>query len=237
MIRHIALALLSSALPATAEDWTGQITPYIWAAGLGGDITPFTGAPTISFDRSISEVIEDSDGAFFLSGFARRDRLVFMGDISWSSTSRSGTVGPLPATGKLTQRSMTLLGGWRTITNDTLTFDMLAGARAWSVEGDVSVAGGAVRASVQKEFVDPILALRANFALSQNWSALLYADVGGFGVGSHSTSQILTTVNYQAAERLWLSFGIRQLSVDYRNGGTDLDVTMAGPLFGATWRF
>lgn len=237
MIRQFALALLSSALPAVAQDWTGQITPYVWAVGLGGELTPFTGAPTISFDKSISEVIEDSDGAFFLSGFARRERLVFMGDVSWSSTSRSGNVGPLPATGELTQRSMTLLGGWRAVTNDELTFDLLAGARVWSIDSEVSVAGGALRASVSKDFVDPVLALRANFALSPNWSAILYGDVGGFGAGSHSTSQILATVNYRATESVWLSFGYRQLSVDYRDGGTDLDVTMAGPLLGATWRF
>ena len=31
--------------------------------------------------------------------------------------------------------------------------------------------------------------------------------------------------------------GYRQLNVDYRDGGTRLDVTMAGPILGATWRF
>ncbi|WP_423211258.1 hypothetical protein [Paracoccus yeei] len=34
-----------------------------------------------------------------------------------------------------------------------------------------------------------------------------------------------------------LSGGFRRLHVDYRSGGTRLDVTMAGPLLGVTWRF
>ncbi|WP_136684148.1 porin family protein [Falsirhodobacter xinxiangensis] len=234
MIRTCAL-LLVTALPAAAQDWSAQVTPYVWGVGLGGDITPFTGAPGISFDKSISEVIEDSDGAFFLSGLVRRERVVFMGDLSWSSSSRAGRVGPgFPAEGKLTQRSITLLGGWRVVTNDELTLDALAGARAWSIDGSVT---SVLRASVSKDFVDPIVALRANFALAPQWSAILYADVGGFGVGSENTSQILATVNYQASERLWLSVGYRQLAVDYRSGGTDLDVIVAGPLLGATWRF
>lgn len=232
-----AVAVMAS-FPALAQDWSGQVTPYVWAAGLGGSITPFTGAPTLSFDKSVSEVIRDSDGAFFLSGYARRGRLVVMGDFSWSSSSKTGTVPPgLPAEGKLTQRSLTLLAGWRAVENEQVTLDLLGGARAWSIKSSVTVAGGAMQASPGKDFVDPILAVRANIALAPQWSALLYADFGGFGVGSEDTSQFLATVNYQVSDSLWISAGYRQLNVDYRSGGTAVDVTMAGPLFGATWRF
>lgn len=241
MVRNLlaaAFALAFSALPTLAQAWSGQVTPYIWAPGLGGDITPFGGAPTLSFDKSISEVLKDSDGAFFLSGFARRDRFVVMGDFSWSSSSKSGAVPPgLPAEGKLIQRSITLLGGWRAVAHEDMTLDLLAGGRAWSIKSSVSVAGGLIEAAPSKEFVDPILAVRANFVLAPRWTALVYADFGGFGVGSDNTSQILATVNYQVNEKLYFSGGYRQLNVDYRSGGTRLDVTMAGPLIGATWRF
>ncbi|WP_223252339.1 hypothetical protein [Paracoccus mutanolyticus] len=134
-----AAAVLSTGLaPAMAQDWSGQITPYVWGAGLGGDVTPFAGAPTLSFDKSLSEVLEDTDGAFFLSGFARRDRLVLMGDLSWSTSSKAGTLPPgLPAEGKVTQRSLTLLAGWRAVSNDRMTLDALAGARAWRVKGRI----------------------------------------------------------------------------------------------------
>ncbi len=232
------LALSAGLAPAMAQDWSGQITPYVWGAGLGGDVTPFAGAPTLSFDKSLSEVLEDTDGAFFLSGFARRDRLVLMGDFSWSSSSKAGVLPPgLPAEGKVSQRSLTLLAGWRVISNDRMTLDALAGARAWRVKSRISVAGGALSASPGKDFVDPILALRANVTLAPQWSAILYADVGGFGVGSEQTSQILATLNYQVNDQLYVSGGYRQLNVDYRDGGTRLDVTMAGPILGATWRF
>lgn len=241
MIRNLlasaALVTLGS-FPAMAEDWSAQITPYIWATGFGGDITPFTGAPTLSFDKSFSDVLEDLDAAFFLSGYARRDRLVFMGDLSWSSSSKSGTISPgLPAEGKLTQRSVTLLAGWRAVQNEAFTLDLLGGVRAWSVKSSVDVAGGLMHASPGKDFVDPILAVRANVTLAPQWSAIVYADFGGFGVGSESTSQILATVNYEVDDKLWLSVGYRQLDVDYRSGGTEVDMRMGGPLLGATWRF
>ncbi|WP_323715785.1 hypothetical protein [Paracoccus aminovorans] len=233
-----AAALSTGLAPAMAQDWSGQITPYVWGAGLGGDVTPFAGAPTLSFDKSLSEVLEDTDGAFFLSGFARRDRLVLMGDFSWSSSSKAGVLPPgVPAEGKVTQRSLTLLAGWRVVSNDRMTLDALAGARAWRVESRIKVAGGAIQASPGKDFIDPILALRANVALAPQWSAILYADVGGFGAGSEHTSQFLATVNYQVTDQLYVSGGYRQLNVDYRDGGARLDVTMAGPILGATWRF
>lgn len=246
MIRNLLAGLAvfaTGSLAALAEDWSGQVTPYVWAAGLGGDVTPMTGAPTVSFDKGFSEVLKDLDGAFFLSGYARRDRLVIMGDLSWSSSSKSGVVPPglpasgAPAEGKLTQRSLTLLAGWRAVQDDGFSLDLLGGARAWSIKSSVSVAGGLVQASPGKDFVDPVLAARANIALAPRWSTILYADFGGFGVGSESTSQFLATVNYQLKEDLWLSAGYRQLNVDYRSGGTVVDATMAGPLFGATWRF
>lgn len=241
MIRELLAAVAVTALtslPALAENWSGQITPYVWAAGFGGDITPFTGAPTLSFDKGFSDVLDDLDGAFFLSGYARRDRLVVMGDLSWSSSSKSGRLpNGLPASGKLTQRSATLLGGWRAVQNDAFTLDLLGGARAFSIKSSVTVAGGLMQASPGKDFVDPVLAARANIALAPQWSAVVYADFGGFGVGSDSTSQVLATVNYAVNDNLWLSVGYRQLNVDYRSGGTKVDVRMGGPLFGATWRF
>lgn len=235
-----AAALLS--LPAIAEaqdrDWHGQITPYVWAAGLGGDATPFTGAPTLSVDKSLSEVLEDTDGAMFLTGYARRDRLVFMGDLSLSSSSKEGVVPPgLPARAKLRQRSMTLLAGYRAIDTPDMHLDVLGGARLWKVEAQVDLLGGAISRSGDKSFADPLVALRANYRLSPRWSAIFYADYGGFGVGSEQTSQLVATANYQVTDNVYLSAGYRQLNVDYRDGGTRIDMTMAGPLVGVSLRF
>ena len=69
-----------------AQDWTGQVTLYGWGAGVGGDLTPFTGAPTLSFDKSLTEVLKDLDAAFFATGFARRGDFVVFGDFTYSSS-------------------------------------------------------------------------------------------------------------------------------------------------------
>lgn len=230
----------AAAAPVAAADhgWSYQITPYVWASGLGGDITPFTGAPTVSISKSFSEILKDLDAAFFISGFARRDRFVVLGDLSYSSSSKEGLVAPgVTAEGKLRQTSMTLAAGYRAVQEPNLSVDLLGGARLWRIRGSVSVPMADVEVSPSKTFVDPIVAVRANFALAPRWSAIAYADVGGFGVGSRSTSQFVGTVNYQVNDGFYLSGGYRVLNVDYRSGGTRVDATMRGPLIGATWRF
>lgn len=230
---------LSPAVPgASAQEWQGQLTSYVWGSGLGGKITPFTGAPSLSFDKSFSDVLEDLDGSFFMSGYARKDRLVLLGDLSWSASSRDGELAPgVPAEGKLTQRSLTLAAGYRVVDQPDMALDLLAGARAWRIKAEASVAGGAMSASPTLSFVDPILAARARFEIAPRWSAIIYLDLGGFGVGSEHTSQVFTAVNYQMTDNLFLSGGYRRLDVDYRSGGTRADVTMQGPILGLTWTF
>ncbi len=239
-LTSFTLAVLSTlaAIPASAQvEWTGQVTPYVWAVGVSGTLTPFTGAPNLSFNRSFSEGRKDVDGAFFLSGFARRNRLVLLGDISYSSSSRQGNIGPgIPVDGALQQRSMTLAAGWRVHQDKTWALDVLAGARLWDINASVNVAGQPV-ASAEKNFVDPILAVRSNIQLAPRWSAIAYLDVGGFGVGSDHTVQTLVTANYRVNDNIFLSAGYRLLDVDYEHGGTRIDWTMAGPLLGLTWRF
>ena len=246
-LRRLACGLFAlmplAAVPAladTADDgrWVGQITPYVWGAGLGGRITPFTGAPTFSVDKSLREVLEDSDGAFFLSAFARRDRLVLLGDYSYSSSSKDGRIPPgLPAEGQLRQSSLTLAAGWRVLQHERVAVDLLGGLRHWSVRAGVQVPLAGIARSPGSSFTDPILAARANVALAPRWSLIAYADVGGFGTGSENTHQWLVSANYQPGERWVFSLGLRELRVDYRDGGTRVDAKLAGPLLGASWRF
>lgn len=236
----LALAVLVGAAPAMAQDagdWVWQVTPYVWATGIGGDITPFAGAPTVSIDSSFSEVLKDLDAAFFLSGYARRDRLVLLGDLSHSASSKGGMSPVGPATGELKQTSLTLAAGYRAIEEEGVAVDLLAGARHWRIRGSVEAPAPGLSVSPTFSFTDPIIAVRANIRLAPQWSTILYGDFGGFGGGSEQTSQFVATVNYQAGNDFFLSAGYRVLNVDYRDGGTRIDATMSGPIFGATWRF
>lgn len=236
--RAALLACAVAAAPAAgaAREWSGQVTLYGWGAGVSGDFTPFSGAPALSFDKSLSEVLEDLDGAFFLTGLARRGDLVLLGDLTYSSSSRAGLVPPgIPASGEVTIRSLTLAAGRRFDAGGGTTVDLLGGLRAWDIDGEVT--SPVLSVSPSRSFVDPIAALRVNAPLAPRWSVIGYLDAGGFGVGSEFTWQAAVTANWQATDSLYLSFGWRHLYLDFEDGGTVFEGAMSGPVVGATWRF
>jgi hypothetical protein len=246
-----ALIIIGLTAVAQADDVSEtvyQITPYVWASGLGGDIAPRSNTQ-VSIDKSASDVLQDLDAAFFVSGFARHGNLVFVGDFSISSSSRSGMTpsppapGPLPATGKLRQSSVTALGGYRVASTPEATFDILGGLRHWSLRGEVDIPSvpslGFPGASATRSagFTDPIVAVRGNLLITEGWSVLFHVDAGGFGIGSHRTAQLLGSVNYQLSHNAFLSAGYRHLHVDYRSGETRFDMHMSGPILGASIQF
>lgn len=235
----ILSALLATGAHAQGSgSWRGQVTLYGWGAGIGGDFTPFTGGPTLSFKKSLPEVLKDLDAAFFVTGLATNGDWVVLGDLSYSGSSKSGLVPPgAPASGEVTQTSLTLAAGRRFVDDGRTTVDVLGGARAWWLDGKVSVPAAGVSLAPGKSFVDPIVAVRVNHRIADRWTLLGYLDVGGFGVGSDLTYQIAVTANYQMRDNLYLSGGYRHLYLDYSNGGTSFKGAMSGPLVGVTWRF
>jgi hypothetical protein len=240
-------ALTVPALPLAAQDGAAQeaeptnaaqVTVYGWMAGATGEFRPFAGAPTLAFDNSFGEVLEDLDAAFFANALVRRDRFVATADVSYAALSREGLVPPgIPASGKVSQLAITALAGARVEDNDAISVDLLAGARLWNLDGSVSVPLVGVAVAPDKTFVDPIVATRINARVAPRLSALIQGDIGGFGVGSDFTYQVTGTLNYRLSDRFFLSAGWRHLHLDYANGGTRFEGSQTGPLLGITHRF
>lgn len=240
LVAAIGLIAVGFATHSHAQEsaWRFQLTPYVWMTGLSGDVRPLANAPTISTSRSFSEVMDDLEGAFFMTGSARKDRWVLFGDITWASLSHESMLLPgVAVEGNLRQRSITAAAGYQVVSTPTQHLDLLAGARAWRIEADVKVPALGVSASETERWIDPLLAARLRSTWAPNWSTLVHVDTGGFGIGSDSTWQAVATANYQISNAFHLSAGFRHLSVDRDENGTRIDVSMSGPLLGATWMF
>lgn len=235
---------------AEREGWRVQITPYVWAPKVDAGFRPASFLPTVHVERSFKEVLEDLEGAFFLTGTARYDRLLLFADFTWAKLSQSASARvlegliPISAKGEVNQKSLTLAAGYTMVQDPRWTVDVLAGLRAWhyklsaSVTLDVPIVGPLRLSHTEREsWVDPIVGGRVRYGFAPRWSVIGYADVGGFGTGSDLTWQAFGTVNYQASEHIFLSAGYRHMEVDYDNGSVKLDMEMSGPLLGATWRF
>lgn len=246
--RNVAVASLALSgcmlvsMPAAAQegsaDWAFQVTPYVWMAGMGGSIRPTTATPSVEMNSSFRDILHDLTAAAFVSGLAQHGRLILFGDLSYSSIAADGELAPgVGATGKERHTTLTLAGGYRALDEPGSTVDLLAGMRAWDIKVSASAPAFGVNASPSISIVDPVLAVRFNKALAPRWSALVYGDVGGFGVDSKSTWQVVGTVNYNLQNSFYVSAGYRYLSLDYRRNGSLIDIHMAGPLLGLTWQF
>lgn len=242
--------------PAAVTDasptWALQITPYMWAAGLKGSISPFRRAPTIGVEKSFSDVMDDLNFGGFVNVWGRYDRFVLSGDIMYVDTTDSHAFGPLPAlpigvpAGTIINGSVdskqfmaTLQGGYRVIDTSDFTLDALAGARFWHISNDVTVSALGISRTYGESFgwVDPVVGVRAFLPLTDKLSIQAQADVGGFGAGADLTWSALATINYTFTDKLSFSAGYKVLDVDYDRGGYVYDTRLSGPVLGMTLRF
>lgn len=242
---RLCLAAFTAALSlgdadAQASDgWGGQLTPYIWGAGLSGDVRPLAGGPTLEVEESVFEVLDDLEGAFFLTGLAIRDDIVLVGDLSWSSSGRTESPGPgiPPVKGSVDMLFVTLAGGKRVQAQRDQTIDFLAGVRLWDIDADAALLGTPFTASRSVSLTDPVIGIRFNRQHTDGFSTIAYGDIGGFGIGSDFTAQVAVTVNYALSEKAYVSGGYRYVHLDYENNGALIDIRLSGPLLGLTWRF
>lgn len=245
---------------AEPQNWALQVTPYMWAAGLDGQISPFRRGPTIGVEKSFSDVLDDLNFGGFINIWGRYDRFVLSGDIMYVDTTDGHNAGPLPAFtipgvgvippgGNINakvdtkQFTATLMGGYRVIDTLQFTLDALGGARFWHISNDVKLTGslgglsGSTSYGESFGWVDPVVGLRAFLPLTEKLSLQGQADIGGFGAGSDLTWSALATVNYVFSDHLSASVGYKVLDVDYNHKDHVYDTRLSGPVLGMTYKF
>ena len=231
-----------------SRDWALQITPYLWASGIKGDISPFRQAPTIHIEKSFSEIMDDLNFGTFVDVWGRYGNYVFSADIMYVNTTEGHVIGALPIIGNTPglsadvdteQFTATLKAGYRVYADPQFTLDLLGGVRIWHVSNEVTVNYGPFSISHDESFgwADPVVGMRAFVRLTDQFSLQAQADVGGFGVGSDLTWQALATFNYAFTDHMSASVGYKILHVDYDSGGHVFDTTLSGPVLGFTYRF
>jgi hypothetical protein len=83
--------------------------------------------------------------------------------------------------------------------------------------------------------VDPVVGGRITGNLSPKVVAVIAGDVGGWGTGSQLDYQVAGILGYRIKPNVTLQAGYRYLYVNYRSGGTIIQPTTSGVLFGATF--
>jgi hypothetical protein len=73
--------------------------------------------------------------------------------------------------------------------------------------------------------------------LAERWSVGLLANVGGFGVGSDLSYELLPRVSYAWNEIITLHAGYRLLSMDFESSNLTYDVRESGWIVGVGFGF
>ena len=106
---------------------------------------------------------------------------------------------------------------------------------------DLDLPGPLSDVDQRKDWVDPYFGLLWQWKIAEKWGTRLRGDIGGFGIGSDLTWNLVGLVDFKPWKHVSLFGGYRVLYQDYSTGsGTSkfaYDATMHGPALGLniTW--
>ena len=168
--------------------WSVSIAPYVWASGISGDIGSF-GLPPVHLDASFSDILKNFDiGAMFV-GEIRYQRYGLFTDFIYVKISGSKGTPIGLAAGSVNVDTKTLTATiapeYRLVETPRGSLDVMAGARIWSVDTDVSFSGGLLNgrsASDGDTWVDPLIGVKGRLDLGRNFYLTAWGMIGGFGV-------------------------------------------------------
>jgi hypothetical protein len=207
-----ATAAATSRAAAAEQACSFEITPYLWAIGLDGDVT--VRGQKVSVDKSFDEVLDSVDiaGAVLMVGQLRR--FVALAQLDYYSLSSDELDNP-PARGSLDSDVVlaTLAAGYQFGKPQAgHTLAVLLGLRHLSLDNELSL-DGIGRFEHDDDVTDPVLMLRPSWRISDRWrfNPTLAYSTGG---DSESSYELQPQLQFQMSERVALRFGYRRLDYE-----------------------
>lgn len=236
---------------SSSEQWQFEVSPYLFASALDGTVG-FNGV-TADVDASFSDLFEYVDSAFMGVFEARKGKWGFGIDLVYTKLENQKTFGWSGPGGigggdgqllvTMTQQVYTPMVAYRYM-DDKTKLDVIGGARYTQLDTDIDLTltpvflpGGARSASTSESWWDPVIGVRVLHPFADKWSFLGYADIGGFGVGSDLTYQVMAGANWYFGKKFNAKMGYRYLYWDYEDNGFIWDMAMHGLYLGLGYKF
>lgn len=222
--------LVWAATPAQAEDreWKVEITPYVWFAGIDGDITG--GGQTAHIDLSFSDLFDVVDMGGMALGVIQYVQWVALAQFDYVSMD-TDRLEPAPAGGRLESDffGASLAAGYQWEAPRT-TIDVLLGARIVHLTNDLTVTGmGSF--SKSNTLVDPALFLRPSMSITSWLRFNPTLGIGGLG-SSDLIYELSPQFQFQFTEHLAARVGYRRVYYKYDRDGVEFDGAMSGFMVG-----
>jgi hypothetical protein len=221
---------------------------------MTGDVTVRgrTADVDVGLGDTLDLIFDDLQFAFMGRFEARKGNLLFTLDVDYTdleddNTTARGLEADVTAQSWIVEFGAGYrLGTWPLSPSvyPALAFDVLAGGRYVWLDLGIDISGGPLGGDDVEhdvDWLDPFVGGRLLLTLSPRVSLVVRGDVGGFGVGSDLTWNLVGNVQYHLSRTVSLDAGYRALSIDYEQGsGTDcfrFDMILHGPMLGAVFHF
>jgi len=77
---------------AADDDWKYMLTPYIWFAGIKGDVSTVEGLPTVPIELSASDALSDTQASFMLIFEAKKKKHGMLFDFLYTDVQTDTTL-------------------------------------------------------------------------------------------------------------------------------------------------
>jgi len=239
MIRKISLAICLLTVQQGAfaqqdsEEWQWSVAPYLWAAGITGDVR--LGTIESDIDIDFSDIADVLAGAVLLHVETQNDRHGFFGDLVYMALEPDDKVVPLAGNLRTELDSTILeLGYQLKVMGNRGLRGLEFGIRYWDFETSLQTEFlGNVERS--RDWTDVFVGWRRSRDIGVNWRWVSRMNIGAggsdFALGLQST--FLRELNSGNA----VAIGLKTLTVEYEKdlvGGIpfEVDTSFAGATIG-----
>ncbi len=230
-MKTAALAVLAAiaTTPAFSQDWDFKLTPYLWAAGIDGEVRvgPLNAASSVDF----ADIVDVLDGAALLRVEAQTDRHGLFGDLTYMSIEDDEARDSLGGSIGLELDSLIFEGAYYYRFGESRAIEV--GARYWDIETTLTPTLLQQRRG-KRSWTDGFVGFRSSLELGPNWDWLLRANIGSGGSDFTAGLQMDFRRKFDSGNSLDL--GLRILDIDYEHGAgpgaLDLNMTFQGLTIG-----
>lgn len=243
----LVLAGLCAVQPGHADEWKQTVVMYGMGAALDGESQ--IGPLKVPVDLSISDVFDALEMGAMAAYRADNGTWSVTGDVTYMGLGGHSKGERGLVRGDLDIDQATFMGTVGRRVSDHV--ELLFSLAYFDLSADVVVKSTAPgtgqvttrKASTDASWVDPMVGVHYDWPFREDWKLNLRGDVGGFGVGSDLSYQLLATAQWQSKGGLGAAFGYRLIAFDYEDGNSGaagyerFDLTEQGPVVGLTYTF
>jgi hypothetical protein len=220
--------------------WNFEFTPYLWYAGLEGDVT--VAGRQVDFEKDASDLVDlvDIGGSFRIGAEVGRVMVGALVDVISLSTDELDDADQ-PQRGSMDSEMLLVEGGigyridgW----SKGQSFGLMAGVRHLELDNDLTV-NGVGEFSRKDELTDIMFFLLPRVPMfASKMDGLYFNPVLGVGAGDSDLAyELFPQLQYQISEKFSARLGYRRVGWKLEDGDNELNVSLAGLIAGIGLKF